>query len=585
MSKEVKPNFTEEAAPLGDMSEFAAPFAQPRYDVDGAGVWYIGVKTDREGNTQEATPVKLSSPIEIIGRGTDNDGAYYRVIRWQDANTRRTKTAAIPKGEIVTGQCWARLGQYGIDILSGKVKRERLSDYLQTQGGGDIYTITDRAGWHGNAYILPNGETINAEGANILYNGDTSQREGYTESGSLEEWRQEAARYAEGNSRLCLALGLSLAAPFLALLHEEGGGVHLAGSSSKGKTTAANLALSVWGSYEATKSNWDTTALGLQNAALARNDGFLALDEIGQTADPRRIPQMVYSVINGISKTQGAKDGGNRKQKTWRNLILSTGETNPESLIGDRAQWKAGNRARLPDIQAEAKHGIYDTLHGFTDGAKLSEHINRAAAKKYGTAGRALIRQILSDGKEAAAETIEATRARYLEALPPMEGQARRIARRFTLLAAVLEYAAPITGLKTGGAAVMQCFHEWLEENGTGDREAEAICSQLDDFIAQYADSPRFLSWSERDAPYTMTGGKGKGHAGFKVQVGGNDEFYILPLVFREEIAQSFPIHTVCKVLSEKGRLKPSKNGYQHQIKVNKKPIRHYLIIEPLELD
>lgn len=85
------------------------------------------------------------------------------------------------------------------------------------------------------------------------------------------------------------------------------------GDSSDGKTTAANLALSVWGSYEATKSNWDTTALGLQNAALARNDGFLALDEIGQTADPRRIPQMVYSVINGISKTQGAKDGGNRK--------------------------------------------------------------------------------------------------------------------------------------------------------------------------------------------------------------------------------------------------------------------------------
>ena len=119
----------------------------------------------------------------------------------------------------------------------------------------------------------------------------------------------------------------------------------------------------------------------MQNAALARNDGFLALDEIGQTADPRRIPQMVYSVINGISKTQGAKDGGNRKQKTWRNLILSTGETNPESLIGDRAQWKAGNRARLPDIQAEAKHGIYDTLHGFTDGAKLSEHINMSCRR------------------------------------------------------------------------------------------------------------------------------------------------------------------------------------------------------------
>ena len=77
-------------------------------------------------------------------------------------------------------------------------------------------------------------------------------------------------------------------------------------------------------------------------------------------------------------------------QKTWRNLILSTGEINPESLIGDRAQWKAGNHVRLPDIQAEARYGIYDTLHGFADGAKLSEHINQATAKQRGTAGRAL---------------------------------------------------------------------------------------------------------------------------------------------------------------------------------------------------
>ena len=50
-----------------------------------------------------------------------------------------------------------------------------------------------------------------------------------------------------------------MAAPFLALLNEEGGGFHLAGDSSKGKTTAARLALSVWGDPETTKGNWDTT--------------------------------------------------------------------------------------------------------------------------------------------------------------------------------------------------------------------------------------------------------------------------------------------------------------------------------------
>ena len=431
--------------------ENAEPFRpRPHFEIDNRGVWWVNVRTDKDGDIIEAEPLFLSDPIDIIGTGQDNDGAYYQIIKFKDKITRRHKTAALPQAEIGTVQGWQRLQNFGLVIMSGRAKREKLADYLQKEGSQAAFTITDRAGWNGEAYILAGGETVNADGTNILYNGDTSQKDGYTEKGSLKEWQDQAARYAENNSRLCLALGLSMAAPFLALLNEEGGGFHLAGESSKGKTTAARLALSVWGDPETTKGNWDTTPLGLQNLALARNDGLLVLDEIGQTADPRKIPQMVYSVINGVSKTQGAKDGGNRRQKTWRNLILSTGEINPESLIGDRAQWKAGNHVRLPDIQAEARYGIYDTLHGFADGAKLSEHINQATAKQRGTAGRALIRQILKDGKEAAAQAVEASRARFLETLPPMEGQARRIARRFALLAAVLEYAAPITGMRQG---------------------------------------------------------------------------------------------------------------------------------------
>ena len=572
MGKEVNPNFAEETAPLGDMSEFAAPFAQPRYDVDGAGVWYIGVKTDREGNAQEAAPVKLSSPIDIIGTGQDNDGAYYRVIRWQDKITRQPKTAAIPQSEIGTVQGWQRLQNYGLAVLAGKVKRERLSDYLQTQGSGDIYTITDRAGWNGEAYILAGGEAVNADGTNILYNGDTSQKDGYTEKGSLKEWQEQAARYAENNSRLCLALGLSMAAPFLALLNEEGGGFHLAGDSSRGKTTAARLALSVWGDPETTKGNWDTTPLGLQNLALARNDGLLVLDEIGQTADPRKIPQMVYSVINGVSKTQGAKDGGNRRQKTWRNLILSTGEINPESLIG--GQWKAGNYVRLPDIQAIARFGIYDTLHGFADGAKLSEHINQATAKQRGTAGRALIRQILKDGKEAAAQAVEARRAQFLETLPPMEGQARRIARRFALLAAVLEYAAPITGMRQGAgeAGVKQCFNEWLEENGTGNREDRQIIEQATAFMDVNAKSMRFSDWNAQTT--------NQNHAGYRKQEGSIDEYWIIPFTFENEVCKGYSLRKVCEVLHDHEWLKKADNGrWQHQRKRNGSASRFYVLM------
>ena len=365
-----------------------------------------------------------------------------------------------------------------------------------------------------------------------------------------------------------------MAAPFLALLNEEGGGFHLAGDSSKGKTTAARLALSVWGDPETTKGNWDTTPLGLQNLALARNDGLLVLDEIGQTADPRKIPQMVYSVINGVSKTQGAKDGGNRRQKTWRNLILSTGEINPESLIGDRAQWKAGNHVRLPDIQAEARYGIYDTLHGFADGAKLSEHINQATAKQRGTAGRALIRQILKDGKEAAAQAVEASRARFLETLPPMEGQARRIARRFALLAAVLEYAAPITGMRQGAgeAGVRQCFNEWLEENGTGNREDRRIIEQVIAFMDVNALSMRFSDWNAQTT--------NQNHAGYRKQEGSIDEYWIVPVTFENEVCKGYSPRKACEVLHNHEWLKKADNGrWQHQRKRSGVASRFYVLM------
>lgn len=547
---------------------------RPHFEIDNRGVWWINVRTDKDGDIIEAEPLLLSDPIDIIGTGQDNDGAYYRIIKFKDKITRQQKTAALPQAEIGTVQGWQRLQNFGLVIMSGRAKRERLADYLQKEGSPTAFTITDRAGWNGEAYILAGGETVNADGTNILYNGDTSQKDGYTEKGSLKEWQEQAARYAENNSRLCLALGLSMAAPFLALLNEEGGGFHLAGDSSKGKTTAARIALSVWGDPAATMGNWDTTSLGLQNVALARNDGLLVLDEIGQSTDPRKIPQMVYSVINGVSKTQGAKDGGNRRQKTWRNLILSTGEINPESLIGDRAQWKAGNHVRLPDIQAEARYGIFDTLHGFADGVKLSEHIRQATAKQRGTAGRALIRQILKDGKEAAAQAVEASRAQFLETLPPMEGQARRIARRFALLAAVLEYAAPITGMRQGAgeAGVRQCFNEWLEENGTGNREDRRIIEQVTAFMDVNALSMRFSDWNAQTV--------NQHHAGYRKQEGSIDEYWIIPVVFEDEVCKGYSPRKVCEVLhTRKWAKKTNNDRWQHQRKRNGVASRFYVLM------
>ena len=539
---------------------------RPHFEIDNRGVWWVNVRTDKDGDIIESEPLLLSDPIDIIGTGQDNDGAYYRIIKFKDKITRQQKTAALPQAEIAGGKCWERLGFYSLFIESNPTKRQKLADYLQKEGSQTAFTITDRAGWHEDSYIMPSGETITATDKDpaIIYNGDTSQAKAYQPNGELTDWQQSIARYAVGNSRLCLALGASFAAPLLSLLNEESGGFHLMGDSSDGKTTAAKVALSVWGKPSGSLLSWSGTKIGFSNTAAARNDGLLVLDEIGQ-ASPHVIGDTVYSVMNGINKVQGAKQGGNRALSRWKVMMFSTGEKTPDSILKHhKGDWNAGQAARLPSIRAAAQYGIYDTLHGFEDGALLSEHIAQSAEKYHGTAGRLFIRQLLDDLEQAKQHATERMAA-FMATIPELSGQARRVAKRFAIAAAALELAAPVTGLPVGVgmAGVKKCFDEWLEANGAGKHEDRRIIEQAEDFIAQHALGTRFMEWSDKST--------NKDHAGYRKQEGEKLELWVIRRVFADEIAQSFDEAKVCRVLADNGLLKYNhKNrGYQHQRKGN----------------
>lgn len=539
---------------------------RPHFEIDNRGVWWVNVRTDKDGDIIEAEPLLLSDPIDIIGTGQDNDGAYYRIIKFKDKITRQQKTAALPQAEIADGKCWGRLGFYGLSIESNPTKRRKLADYLQKEGSQTAFTITDRAGWHEDSYIMPSGETITATDKDpaIIYNGDTSQAKAYQPNGELTDWQQNIARYAVGNSRLCLALGASFAAPLLSLLNEESGGFHLMGDSSDGKTTAAKVALSVWGKPSGSLLSWSGTKIGFSNTAAARNDGLLVLDEIGQ-ASPHVIGDTVYSVMNGINKVQGAKQGGNRALTRWKVMMFSTGEKTPDSILKhNKGDWNAGQAARLPSIRAAAQYGIYDTLHGFEDGALLSEHIAQSAEKYHGVAGRLFIRQLLDDLEQTKQQATERIAA-FIATIPELSGQARRVAKRFAIAAAALELAAPVTGLPigVGMAGVKKCFDEWLEANGAGKLEDRRIIEQAEDFIAQHALGTRFMEWSDKST--------NKDHAEYRKQEGEKLELWVIRRVFADEIAQSFDESKVCRVLADNGLLKYNhKNrGYQHQRKGN----------------
>lgn len=532
--------------------------------------------------------IKLSDDIEPIGRGIDKEGRQYRIIRYCDRMGKQAKIEALPCAEIGTGLCWARLQGLGLVITTSRRTRELLSDYLQCEGSNDKWTITSQSGWVNNhqAYILPNGEILQStdKPLKIIYNGIKGGIDDYRPTGSLEDWQRDIGRYIAHNSRLQLAIGASLAPVLMRPLNIEAGGFHLFGDSRTGKSTLGNLSASVWGKHDGFVSPWRGTGLGFENLANSRNDGLLVLDEINE-ARASVIEQVAYSVINGRSKIQGAKEGGNRERTQWRVMMFSTGEKTLEGYTQSHGgQWQAGQAARLPSISADAEqgYGVYDTLHDAKKGSLLSEALDEAIKRNYGLIGRAFVQGLIE--QENAFTDAKALINQFIAQLPETDGQARTVALRFALVFSALVMATRLGVLELDESDIFEqikkCFDAWLECEGTGKREDKVIIGYAVDFMQAYAHSHRFVNINllgEFDhTPHDLAGYKRK------ADEAKHDQYFILDKVFRDEICKGYESRKVCKILHDIGWLKKyettTDNRWKTTVRVRGKLTRLYLL-------
>jgi hypothetical protein len=397
-------------------------------------------------------------------------------------------------------------------------------------------------------------------------------------AGTLQEWQQHVAARARGNPFLVFTLSTSFAGPLLGPGRAESGGFHIFGASSKGKTTTAQTAASVWGSgadpntapAESFIRTWNSTTNATEGLAADHCDSLLVLDEIG-TANVPDMGRLIYQLAGGLGKVRMDRDAKLRTPRSWRLLLLSTGEVGIQHIIeaeGRRA--RGGQLVRMVDIPATGKDkiskdpdgkgqlvdgGIIHDPHGL-DPASFVHATKRACATYYGTAGPAFIAWLCGQGSNAElARRVQRDLERaHKDMTPPGAAEeVSRVIRRFALVRVAGHLACdagilPFTRQEVS-AAVKLVMARWLDVHGTGPMERAA--EQLRAFLLEKEANFRPTSEGDHD-PRVPT------NLGYRDRSAGL--FLLLPKAAREAL-DGFAVDDVMKYLQAQGLLVPGGDG------------------------
>lgn len=267
---------------------------------------------------------------------------------------------------------------------------------------------------------------------------------------------------------------------------------------------------------------------------------------------------------NGSGKNRNKAEGGNRRLIKWRSILLSTGEISLAQHLNELGKRvHAGAEIRLNDIQADsgAGMGAFENIHGFDLPSKFAETLNANAAKYYGVAFVEFVRHLIDKRQEIIPMLKECETAFTKATLSDQaNGQVRRVASRFSLIAAGGELAANwnITDWPPGESmqAAMTCFKAWLQAfGGEGNREERAMIEQVRHFLESHGEA-RFTdigraNADDSHAPKTLQ------RAGFREKEGDVEEFFCFPEVFKTEICKGFDYRAVARLLIDRGYMKP----------------------------
>lgn len=375
-------------------------------------------------------------------------------------------------------------------------------EFLSSQYPPVVYGI-DKVGWCSHEgrmmFVTPKQVYGATEGKNYRYAPEaySPSQDSIGGATALELWQTQVFSQCLGNPVVLFALGIAFAAPLMALFNMEGGGFHFWGHSSRGKTTILQIAASVWGNAadpaqqpgNAYIQLWNTTSNGLEGTAQAYNDLPLPMDELG-TSNIKNFGQAIYQLAGGKGKTAMTSNRDMRTTRSWKTLIVSSGEhaISHEVEVTTGAEARTGQLIRFIDILVE--DNIFPAFVANKAAQKVTD-LKLACSQYYGVAGHVYLEHLVKLANEQEQLRIWLERFTLVEtvlaeSVPTLQPEQRRAVKRFALVAVglILAIEAGVISVseKEIMATVEHVLRLWLVEMPTVS-EAERGVEHLKQYI------------------------------------------------------------------------------------------------------
>ncbi|WP_186766690.1 DUF927 domain-containing protein [Puniceibacterium confluentis] len=210
------------------------------------GIWQIRTTKDDEEES-----VKLCSPLRVVALCRRADGSGWSHLIELEDDDHRTHTVLLDAATLSgsASKVVERLVRHGLVLSRGSKVKEGIVEFLSAWRPQGRLELVDVLGWTDDAcsaFALADGRVLGD--ASVYYTGASPElAAAIRPHGSSSAWKREVAEPCLGNPLAILAVSQAFSGPLQQLLRMQGGGFHLFGDSSCGKSTLQQVAASVWG--------------------------------------------------------------------------------------------------------------------------------------------------------------------------------------------------------------------------------------------------------------------------------------------------------------------------------------------------